>query len=216
MAEQAQEQVKEKAQEATDKARATVRDQVDTRSTQAGEQVSQQAGDLRTLSQELRSQGKDGPAKLAEQAADRAHQVGDYLTRSDADPILRDAERLGRSNPWAVIAGGLAAGFAASRFLKASSSDRYHGRYDASSRAAAGRGPAHRPRPGRFAPPSPANRRTSATPLRQAPATTGADLMAAGDGTGPARAVRPASCSSSCRRRPRRSCARRSSSRTPS
>jgi ElaB/YqjD/DUF883 family membrane-anchored ribosome-binding protein len=128
MAEQAQEQVKEKAQEATEKARTTLRDQVESRSTQAGEQIGQQASDLRTLSQELRNQGKDGPARLAEQAAERAEQVGGYLTRSDGDRILRDAEDYGRSNPWVVIAGGLAAGFLASRFLKASSSDRYHGR----------------------------------------------------------------------------------------
>src|SRR5215217_2168722 len=84
-AEQAQEQVKEKAQEASQKARSTLRDQVDSRSTQAGEQISQQAGDLRSLSQELRNQGKDGPAKLAEQAAERAEKVGSYLSRSDAD-----------------------------------------------------------------------------------------------------------------------------------
>jgi ElaB/YqjD/DUF883 family membrane-anchored ribosome-binding protein len=128
MAEQAHEQVKEKAQEATDKARSTLRDQVDSRSTQAGEQISQQAGDLRSLSQELRNQGKDGPARLAEQAADRAERVGGYLTQSDADRILRDAEDFGRANPWAVIAGGLAVGFLSSRFLKASSSDRYHSR----------------------------------------------------------------------------------------
>lgn len=128
MAEQAQEQVKEKAQEATEKARTTLREQVDSRSTQAGDQISQQAGDLRSLSHELRNQGKDGPARLAEQAADRAEKVGGYLSQSDADRILRDAEEFGRSNPWAVIAGGLAAGFLASRFLKASSSDRYHGR----------------------------------------------------------------------------------------
>jgi hypothetical protein len=34
-------------------------------------------------------------------------------------------EDFGRRQPWAVIAGGLALGFAASRFLKASSSRRY-------------------------------------------------------------------------------------------
>jgi hypothetical protein len=127
-AEQVQEQAKEKAQEATEKARHGLRDQVDSRSTQAGEQISKQAGDMRSLSQELRNQGKEGPAKMAEQAADRADKVGGYLTGSDADRILRDAEHMARSNPWAVMVGGLAAGFLASRFLKASSSDRYHGR----------------------------------------------------------------------------------------
>ena len=35
----------------------------------------------------------------------------------------------GRRQPWAVIAGGLALGFAASRFLKASSSRRYESGY---------------------------------------------------------------------------------------
>jgi ElaB/YqjD/DUF883 family membrane-anchored ribosome-binding protein len=100
---------------------------VDSRSRQAGERVSQQANDIRSLSQELRTQGKDGPARIAEQAADRAEKVGSYLTQSDADRILRDAEDFARSNPWAVMAGGLAAGFLASRFLKASSSDRYRG-----------------------------------------------------------------------------------------
>jgi hypothetical protein len=127
-AEQAKEKAQEKAHEATQQARRTVRDQVDSRSTQAGEQISQQAGDVRSLSHELRSQGKDGPARIAEQAAERAEQVGSYLTRSDADRILDDIEDFSRSNPWAVMVGGLAAGFLASRFLKASSSDRYHGR----------------------------------------------------------------------------------------
>lgn len=169
MAEQAQEQVKEKAQEVTDKARATMRDQVDSRSTQAGEQVSQQAGDLRTLSQELRNQGKDGPAKIAEQASDRAEQVGSYLTRSDADTILHDAEEFGRSNPWAVIAGGVAAGFLASRFLKASSSDRYRGRTTSAHSQLQSTATAQ---PDRFARPAPAPHVGGAPAT--GPATTGA------------------------------------------
>jgi ElaB/YqjD/DUF883 family membrane-anchored ribosome-binding protein len=127
-AEQIKDQAQEKAQEATQRARSRLRDQVDSRSRQAGEQVSQQASDIRSLSQELRTQGKDGPARIAEQAADRAEKVGRYLTQSDADRILRDAEDFARSNPWAVMAGGLAAGFLASRFLRASSRSRYRDR----------------------------------------------------------------------------------------
>jgi hypothetical protein len=174
-AEQAQEKVQEKAQEATDKARDTVRGQVDSRSTQAGEQISRQAGDMRSLSQELRNQGKDGPAKIAEQAADRAERLGTYLTESDADRILRDAESMARSNPWAVMAGGLAAGFLASRFLKASSSDRYHGRTTTSQPQipAAGNGAGST---GRFErPPTahPAAPQVSRSPAA-GPATTGA------------------------------------------
>ena len=128
--EQAKEQAKEKAQEGAQQAKRSVRDQVDQRSTQAGERVGSTAQDIRSVSEELRKQGKDQPAKLAEQAASRAESLGDYLQRSDGDTILRDLEDFGRQRPWAVIAGGLALGFAASRFLKASSSRRYESSYD--------------------------------------------------------------------------------------
>ncbi len=119
------EQAKEKAQEGAEQAKRSVRDQVDQRSTEAGERVGSTASDIRSVGEELRRQGKDQPAKLAEQAAERAESLGDYLKRTDGDTILRDLEDFGRRQPWAVIAGGLAIGFAASRFLKASSSRRY-------------------------------------------------------------------------------------------
>ena len=118
---QAQEQVKQHAGQAKEKAR----EQVNERSTQAGERVTTAAGDVRSVAEELRKQGKDTPARYAEQAADRAERLGGYLKDADADRLLRDVEDLGRRQPWAVIAGGLAVGFMASRFLKASSSERY-------------------------------------------------------------------------------------------
>jgi ElaB/YqjD/DUF883 family membrane-anchored ribosome-binding protein len=121
----APEQVKDKAQEVAGEARRTLRSQVDERSRMAGERVRGQASDLRTVSDQLREQGKDGPAKLTQQAADRTEQLGSYLEESDADRILADVEEFARRKPWAIVAGGLAAGFVASRFLKASSSDRY-------------------------------------------------------------------------------------------
>jgi ElaB/YqjD/DUF883 family membrane-anchored ribosome-binding protein len=124
------EQAKEKAQEGAQQAKRGLKNQVDQRSTQAGERVSSVATDARSVAEELRNQGKDQPAKLAEQAAQRAESLGNYLQRSDGDAILRDLEDFGRQRPWAVIAGGLALGFAASRFLKASSSRRYEQRWD--------------------------------------------------------------------------------------
>ena len=124
-AEQAKQKAQETAQQAAGKAKGRVREQVDQRSTQAGEQVTTTADDIRTIAGQLREQGKDQPAKLAEQAADRAEKVGSYLKQADGDTILRDVEDFGRRQPWAVMFGGLAAGFLASRFLKASSSRRY-------------------------------------------------------------------------------------------
>jgi ElaB/YqjD/DUF883 family membrane-anchored ribosome-binding protein len=133
------EQAQEKAQEvrdrageqlhnATGQARGRVREQVDQRSTRAGEQVGQHAADLRDVAGQLRAQGKDGPAKIAEQVADRVDRAGSWMKESDADRILSDVEDFARTNPWTVAAGGLALGFVASRVLKASSSRRYEER----------------------------------------------------------------------------------------
>jgi ElaB/YqjD/DUF883 family membrane-anchored ribosome-binding protein len=130
-AEKAQEvagQAQEKAGEAAQQAKGQLRTQVDQRSTQAGEQVSGTASDIRSVAGSLREQGQDKPAQLAEQAADRAERLGTYLTESDADRILHDVEDFARRQPWAVVAGGLFVGFAASRLLKASSSERYQQR----------------------------------------------------------------------------------------
>jgi ElaB/YqjD/DUF883 family membrane-anchored ribosome-binding protein len=118
-------QAQEKAREAGEQARGRVRDQVDQRSTQAGEQLRGSAGDVRSFADQLREQGKDKPAQYVEQAADRAERLGGYLEQSDGERILHDVEDFGRRNPWAVVAGGIALGFAASRLLKASSSERY-------------------------------------------------------------------------------------------
>jgi hypothetical protein len=128
-------QAQEKAQEAAGQARDRIRDQIDRRSTTAGQQVTTHAQDVRSVGDALRQQGKDQPAKLADQAAERLERAGGWLTDSDADRILGDVEDFARKNPWAVMAGGLALGFAASRMLKASSTSRYRGGLDDGGRA---------------------------------------------------------------------------------
>jgi len=122
---QAQEKAKEKAQEVTDQAKGRLREQVDQRSTQAGEQLSSAADDVRSVAEQFRTQGKDTPARYAEQAAEKAEKVGQRLQHASGDELLRDVEDFARKNPWAVAAGGLVLGLAASRMLKASSTQRY-------------------------------------------------------------------------------------------
>jgi hypothetical protein len=133
---QVNDQVRDKAQLAQDKtrgalgqARGRMSEQVDQRSTQAGERIAGTASDVRSIAQELRNQGKDAPANLAEQVAGQADRVGDYLKGASGDRILRDVEDFARHQPMLVAAAGLALGFAASRFLKASSSRRYQSGY---------------------------------------------------------------------------------------
>jgi hypothetical protein len=124
-AKEAAAQAQDKAREAADHARGRVRDQLDRRSTQLGEQVGSSVGDARSVAEQLRDQGKQTSARYVEQAAERAERLGGYLRESDGDRLLDDAEDFARRNTWAVALGGLAIGFAASRLLKASSSDRY-------------------------------------------------------------------------------------------
>ena len=136
---QVKNQVRDKAQLAQEttsgalgQARSRLRDQVDRRSTQAGDQEQSAAQDVRKVAEQLRGQGKDTPARVAEQVADRAESFGSYLRDADGERLLGDAETFARRQPWLVAAAGLALGFAASRFLKASSSRRYQAGYDRS------------------------------------------------------------------------------------
>jgi hypothetical protein len=136
---QVNDQLRDKAQLAQDKtrgalgqARGRLRDQVDQRSTQAGGQVQSAAQDVRKVAEQLRGQGKETPARVAEQVADRAESFGSYLRDADGERLLGDAEAVARRQPWLVAAGGLALGFAASRFLKASSRHRYESSYQRS------------------------------------------------------------------------------------
>jgi hypothetical protein len=126
--EQAQQKAQDVREQAGEQVRQATGQAVDQRSTQPNKQVHQHASDLRDVAQQLREQGKDGPAKIADQVADRAQRAGSWMKESDADRILSDVEDFARSNPWAIAAGGLALGFAASRLLKASSSQRYEQR----------------------------------------------------------------------------------------
>lgn len=121
-------QAQEKAREAAGDAQEGIRRQIDDRSTHAGEQVSSTAQDLRSVGEELRKQGKDTPAKLADRAAEQTEKVGSYLKERGPDEMLEDVEDFGRRRPWAVLAGGAAVGILAARFLKASSRNRYQQR----------------------------------------------------------------------------------------
>lgn len=135
-------QAQEKGQQAAAQAKGKLREQLEARSSQAAEQINQQASDLRAVSDSLRQQGKDGPAKAADRLAEYAEKVGGYLREKDGDALLSDAEDFARRQPWVVGAGALALGFAASRLLKASSSKRYSTR-------SAGRTPGPAATPGR-------------------------------------------------------------------
>jgi ElaB/YqjD/DUF883 family membrane-anchored ribosome-binding protein len=123
--EQVKERVQDVAQQAKGETREQLRKQIDTRSTEAGEQVRSTAHAVRRASAQLREEGQETPAKVVDQAADRAERLGTYLTEADGGRILRDVEDFARRQPWLFVGGSAVVGFFASRFMKASSSRRY-------------------------------------------------------------------------------------------
>ncbi len=128
------EQVKDKAQEvagqakghaqaAAGQAKERAAAQVDEKSTQVGQQIGSQGEALEGVAGELREQGKDGAAKVAEQAAEKVKYVGDYLEQADGEQLVGAAQKAAQDNPAAAAAVGAAAGFAAGRVIKASKAD---------------------------------------------------------------------------------------------
>jgi ElaB/YqjD/DUF883 family membrane-anchored ribosome-binding protein len=126
---QVADQATERLQEAKGKLGDQVKDQVGSRVTELGSQAGSTAHSLRAVGKELRNQGEETPAKLADQIANKVEQAASYLSSSDGERILRDVEDFGRRQPWLVVGAGLAVGFAAARFLKASSGRRYDTMY---------------------------------------------------------------------------------------
>ena len=124
---QAKEQVQEKAEEVKAGATERMRGQLDSQSTRLGEQLAPFANALRETGTHLEQEGQSQGAKAAQGAADQAERLAGYLKESDSGRILGDVEDFARRRPWMACAVGVAIGFVAARFLKATA-DRDGGR----------------------------------------------------------------------------------------
>ena len=120
-----QEQISTKAHELSEEAGFQMREQLDQRSTQAGEQVQAVGSALKSGVDQLRSDGQDVPAKMVAEIARRTEDLGGYLKSAQADQILADLESFARRRPWLTAGAGVLGGFVASRFVKASADRRY-------------------------------------------------------------------------------------------
>jgi len=124
---QVKERVQDAAQSAKQQSREGLRTQIDTRTTEAGAQVSSTARAIRGASDQLRQQGDDRAASMIEAVAERGERLGSFLSGANGDSVLREAEDMARRQPMLVSVGGLMLGFLAARFLKATSAGRYSG-----------------------------------------------------------------------------------------
>jgi len=124
--EQVKEQVQDVAQQAKGQTRERLSSQIDERSTQAGDQLVSAAQALRRAAQQLRDEDNGRMADIVDSLVSRSERLGGYLRVADGDKILHDVESFGRRQPWLMAGGSAVLGFLASRFMKASSSGRYH------------------------------------------------------------------------------------------
>jgi hypothetical protein len=108
-------------------ARERARVEADRRSTEAGERVAAAAGDVRGVAEHLRGRGRQGPARLADDAAERIERFAAYLRESDSETILADVRDLGRRQPAVVVAGATVVGIVAGRLMKAAEPGRAGG-----------------------------------------------------------------------------------------
>jgi ElaB/YqjD/DUF883 family membrane-anchored ribosome-binding protein len=123
--EQAQEKVQEAVQHASGTAMEAVRQQVETRAGQAGTELRAVGQAMRRSGHSLHADGNDAAAKAVDVVTDRIESLAGYLGSTSGERMLEDVEAFGRRQPWVMIGAGVTVGFLASRFLKASSNNRY-------------------------------------------------------------------------------------------
>jgi len=123
--EQAKERVQDATQQVKTETRQQFRSQINDRSTQVGEQAVAASQAVRRASDQLRNEGNERAAGMIDAVADRGERLGAYLRNSDGDQIVCDVEAFARRKPWLMVSASAVAGFLASRFVKASSRERY-------------------------------------------------------------------------------------------
>jgi hypothetical protein len=121
------EAVQDTAAQAKEQGTRRLQSELDQRTTQAGVEARKLAAALRRSGAEL-GEGSEVTTRFASGAADRMERLGSYLEEARGEELLRDAERFARRMPWVVAGAAAAAGFAVSRFLKASAERRYEQR----------------------------------------------------------------------------------------
>jgi ElaB/YqjD/DUF883 family membrane-anchored ribosome-binding protein len=126
---QAKDVVAAQATEVAAHGRGMLREQLDQRSAQLGDQVGSASQTLRRVAEQSRIDGNSQQARFVEQAADRGERLSAYLKGADGQQMLAEAEDFARRQPWVIAGAGLAVGLVVARALKASSGTRYRQGY---------------------------------------------------------------------------------------
>ena len=119
-AEELKDTVRESSTQLSSTARDWMAQEADQRTSAVAAQARTIADAMRQTSSRLTQDGQAQAAHVTDTVAGRVEQLASYLDQSDGERLMSDVQDLARRNPWAFAAAGLVAGFAASRFMKAS------------------------------------------------------------------------------------------------
>jgi hypothetical protein len=111
--------VKDKAREMKDLAMERGEQKYEEGKRRAGGEIHAVARAFRTAANELRADDHASTGRWIEMAADRVEEMADGIERQDLSTLMRESRRMARRNAGAFLAGAVALGFVASRFLKA-------------------------------------------------------------------------------------------------
>ncbi len=116
----AADRAKQVAQESLNEAKSQLRSALSDQKHLAAGQLHQVADALRQTSQELHSHDKGGVAQYADSAAEQVERLSSYLDGRDFSELWDDLQTMANRQPELFVAGALAAGFLAGRFLRSS------------------------------------------------------------------------------------------------
>lgn len=119
------EAVKREARAEFDNARREASTYAEGQKNYAADQISGIASAFERVGDELRSGEQSWAGRYAGDMAHRLQDMADRTRNSSLDEIVGDVEQFGRERPAAFLSAAALLGFAASRFLKASSHRRY-------------------------------------------------------------------------------------------
>jgi hypothetical protein len=123
------ERIASAGREAVDEAKRRADDLYRNTTRGAGRVANQASDAVDGAADALADRGQERLSQAAHALSERMRGLSGYLENRGLDDLITDATRLAQRNPALFIAGGVAIGFALSRFLKASSSQAQQRRF---------------------------------------------------------------------------------------
>ncbi len=113
-------QGQQKASEYAEQGREKAKGQIATQKERASGELQGIAQALQSTGEQLREQDQGSIGQYADQAAEQAGRLADYLSEKDSEELISEVEDFARNRPAIFMGGAFILGAAAARFLKSS------------------------------------------------------------------------------------------------